>query len=279
MGNKWLRQEWMQDFSPGRGQRSASIRFYQNFPKTTPGSANVKIRHQMVQKYLKKCFWIEFIFSFVFQSPQNVHISPAPSPPMPGSPKYHSANTSPLSELNVHPGNLYQHLQRLQVSKLLSYGLGPVYTKLQHQRCDDACDTVLIEINGNKSVSLQNGIATNFGVTQLMSIRTTSQTPSQCWLFVDAYSWCKRTHIHTARDRDKYREWDCDQWILIYCTEMFTLVWDRDINQDPLFPIVLAWFPVPVLIPVLCPYSVYNGSFTYTETSPVDGSLSQKWLQ
>ena len=51
----------------------------------------------------------------VFQSPQNVHISPATSPPMPGSPKYHSANTSPLSELNVHPGNLYQHLQRLQV--------------------------------------------------------------------------------------------------------------------------------------------------------------------
>ena len=57
-------------------------------------------------------------FSFAIQSPQNVHISPAPSPPMPGSPKYHSANTSPLSELNVHPGNLYQHLQRLQVSSL-----------------------------------------------------------------------------------------------------------------------------------------------------------------
>ena len=28
--------------------------------------------------------------------------------------------------------------------------LGPVYTKRQRQRCNDACDTALIGINGNK---------------------------------------------------------------------------------------------------------------------------------
>ena len=83
-------------------------------------------------------------FSFAIQSPQNVHTSPAPSPPMPGSPKYHSANTSPLSELNVHPGNLYQHLQRLQVSSLWvrvqSHLRSTQLLRLRKLRSNHTCD-------------------------------------------------------------------------------------------------------------------------------------------
>ena len=48
--------------------------------------------------------------------------------------------------------------------------------------------------------------------------------------------------IHTARELDqgRYREQDWEQWSLINCTEVLTLVQDRERNQDPLFPIVLV---------------------------------------
>ena len=46
-----------------------------------------------------------------------------------------------------------------------------------------------------------------------------------------------------------YRERDEEQWVLICCTEMFTLVRDRERNQDPSFSVVLVQFPVPVLVP------------------------------
>ena len=46
--------------------------------------------------------------------------------------------------------------------------------------------------------------------------------------------------IHTAGEG----VWD--QWILIISTEMFTLVQDRKRNQNPLFPIVLVRFSVPI---------------------------------
>ena len=39
--------------------------------------------------------------------------------------------------------------------------------------------------------------------------------------------------IHTAREGDRYRERQRGQWVLICCTELFTLVWDWDRNQDP----------------------------------------------
>ena len=39
-----------------------------------------------------------------------------------------------------------------------------------------------------------------------------------------------------------------DQWVLIYYTEMVTLVQDRERDQNPLFPGVLAQFPVPPLV-------------------------------
>ena len=44
----------------------------------------------------------------------------------------------------------------------------------QSQHWDDACDTALIEINGNKEL-LQNGVATHFGVTPFFSMRAMSQ--------------------------------------------------------------------------------------------------------
>ena len=60
--------------------------------------------------------------------------------------------------------------------------------------------------------------------------------------------------IHTTRDQehDRYKKEDREQWVLMYCTEMFTLVRDREKNQDPLFPTVLVQFPVPDPVPLLC---------------------------
>ena len=54
-------------------------------------------------------------------------------------------------------------------------------------------------------------------------------------------------YIHTAQDQDwkRDREWEQDQWVLIYDAEMFTVVQDRDIHQDLLFPSVPVMFLVP----------------------------------
>ena len=56
---------------------------------------------------------------------------------------------------------------------------------------------------------------------------------------------------HTARERDRYRTRNQDQWVPICHAKMFTLVQDRNRDQDPLFPIVPLLFPVPVPVPVL----------------------------
>ena len=58
------------------------------------------------------------------------------------------------------------------------------------------------------------------------------------------------TNIHTARERDREREWD--QWMLTYCVEMFTLVQDRDRAQGRM--ISYCYSPVPCTDP--CPGSV-----------------------
>ena len=59
--------------------------------------------------------------------------------------------------VGVHPEDLRRRVDRqvlgvLDVALVLKRStgdqLGPVYTKLQHQRCDDASDTVLPENNG-----------------------------------------------------------------------------------------------------------------------------------
>ena len=53
-----------------------------------------------------------------------------------------------------------------------------------------------------------------------------------------------KIEIHTAWER--YREWNQEKWVQIYCTEMFTLGQDGDRNVDQLFPAVLVQLPVPV---------------------------------
>ena len=56
--------------------------------------------------------------------------------------------------------------------------LGSVYTKRQHQRCDDATE---------------NWLQPQSGVTPLFSMRTESLAPSQSGRSVDADAWCKQT--------------------------------------------------------------------------------------
>ena len=51
-------------------------------------------------------------------------------------------------------------------------------TSMQSQRCDNACDIAPIKIN-EKIESLQNGVATHFGVTLLISMGTISQVSPQ----------------------------------------------------------------------------------------------------
>ena len=49
---------------------------------------------------------------------------------------------------------------------------------MHSQRCDDASDTALMEINGNKLESLQNGVATHFLPYPFFSVRARSQASS-----------------------------------------------------------------------------------------------------
>ena len=95
--------------------------------------------------------------------------------------------------------------------------------------------------------------------------------------------------IHTARKRDtnRYgegdRNQDQDQWVLIYCTEMFTLIWDRDRDQDPLLSIVLVYFPVPG--PLQCEYAIKRGTehreqrvSTWVQKSANNIVVIKKWM-
>ena len=45
--------------------------------------------------------------------------------------------------------------------------------------------------------------------------------------------------IHTALEPGQVLNGVQEQWVLMYYSEMFTLIQDRERNQDPLFPIVL----------------------------------------
>ena len=58
--------------------------------------------------------------------------------------------------------------------------LGPVYTKHQRQCCD------------NSAMTRQNGFATHFQASPLISMRTESLVSSQSGRIVDADAWCKR---------------------------------------------------------------------------------------
>ena len=62
---------------------------------------------------------------------------------------------------------------------VLSYQ-GPVYTKRQRQRCE------------HTGMTLQNGVATHFQASPLISMRAESQASSQSGRSVDTDTWCKR---------------------------------------------------------------------------------------
>ena len=49
--------------------------------------------------------------------------------------------------------------------------------------------------------------------------------------------------LHRNGIRTGNREWNWHQWVLVYCTELFTLARDRERDQDPSFPTVLVHFP------------------------------------
>ena len=51
------------------------------------------------------------------------------------------------------------------------------------------------------------------------------------------------------RDRDRSRGRDWEQWVLLYCTEMFTMVPRQEWELDQLSPVVPVPFPVPVPVP------------------------------
>ena len=55
---------------------------------------------------------------------------------------------------------------------------------------------------------------------------------------------------------------------------MFTLVQDREKNQDPLFPIMLVPFPVPVPVPVPCTVTEPSVLFLYPFRSPSHSVLT-----
>ena len=52
--------------------------------------------------------------------------------------------------------------------------LVPIYTKRQRCHCGDARDIALVEING-KIELFQNGVATHYGVTPLISMGAMAQ--------------------------------------------------------------------------------------------------------
>ena len=64
------------------------------------------------------------------------------------------------------------------------------------------------------------------------------------------------------RGRNRCREQDWEQYVQINCTEMFTLVQNMKRNQNPLFPMVLVQFPVPVSVPFR-----YNVNVTHYNAS------------
>ena len=70
-----------------------------------------------------------------------------------------------------------------------------IYTKRQRQRCDNSAMTLAILFSLKSVELLQNGFATHFQATPLISMRTKLQASLQSCRSVDADAdaWCKRT--------------------------------------------------------------------------------------
>ena len=69
--------------------------------------------------------------------------------------------------------------------------LGPVYTKCQHQRCDNSVMTLVILFSLKSVESLENRLQPHSGVTPFFSMRTESQASSLSCHSIDADAWCK----------------------------------------------------------------------------------------
>ena len=74
-----------------------------------------------------------------------------------------------------------------QVSKVL----GPVYTKRQHQGCDNSAMMLAILFSFRSMKLLLNRIATHFRVTSLFSMRIELLVSSQSCRSIDADAWSK----------------------------------------------------------------------------------------
>ena len=82
--------------------------------------------------------------------------------------------------------NVSVHMVRLRQR----HYIGIVYTKRQRQRCDNSA-MILAILFSLKTV--QNGVATNFQVTPLFSMRTELLASLQSCRSIDADAWCKWT--------------------------------------------------------------------------------------
>ena len=67
-----------------------------------------------------------------------------------------------------------------------------IYTKRQRQCCDNWAMMLAILFSLKTIESLENGVATHFQVTPLISMRTESLASSQSCRKVVVGSWCKR---------------------------------------------------------------------------------------
>ena len=95
---------------------------------------------------------------------------------------------------------------------------------------DDTPDNSLgVSLSSSPSVNNLIDIHAIYLEVQITAIINDSQRKRALWF------------IHTTRDRERswWREWDWHQWVLIYCTVMFTLIQEKERDQDPLF--VLCW--------------------------------------
>ena len=82
---------------------------------------------------------------------------------------------------SIHSGQFFKGFMR---KNRTHNSLRPVYIKRQRQRCDDAWGHSSLWNQWKQIVSLQNGVATRFGVTPLISMTAMSQALSQRWRLV-----------------------------------------------------------------------------------------------
>ena len=81
--------------------------------------------------------------------------------------------------------NVGVHMVRLRQHQ------GPLYTKHQHQRCDNSVMMLVIQFSLKTMESLENGLQPHSGATVLFSMITVSLASSQRFHSIDSDAWCK----------------------------------------------------------------------------------------